>query len=83
MKVKGYKRNDWYVNERVHESKSFCNDFSWFTGVPVGRFGFLAWYDVGESLLVLLSLKSSAESFSSLLHFGDLWGLFSNLSCLC
>jgi hypothetical protein len=63
--------------------RSFSDDFSGSTGVPVGRFGLLAWHDVGESLLVLLSLESSAQSSSSLLHLSDLGGLLSDLTCLC
>lgn len=60
---------------------SFSNDFSWSAGVPVGRFGFLAWHDVGESLLILFSLQSSAKSFSSLLHLSNFWGLLSDFTC--
>jgi hypothetical protein len=62
---------------------SFSDDFCGSTGIPVGRFGFLAWDDVGESLLILLSLKSSAQSSPSLLHLSHFGGLLSDLTCFC
>ena len=62
---------------------SLADDFSGSTGVPVRALGLLAWYDVGESLLELFSLKGSAESSSSLFHFSDFWSLFSDFTCLC